>query len=157
MFHVVGEVCTYLFAVLPNPTFLRHDTLTSVTLFLLVTNFRNDYHTINSTTIMSLYLNIGFSLGKLRLNHKTYAHFKFRHNFGISVNFDKNLIQHIKTFQIWFEHSKTKFLPKNPNFHRNYETAPFKTHFRQLAGCFCKILRKLFLNLFGVKPLGKRP
>ena len=87
---------------------------------------------------MSLYLNIGFSLGKLRLNLKICVHFKFRHNFGISVNFDKNLIQHIKTFQIWFEHSKIAFLPKTPMSTEFTKLPLLKPILDSLQGVFVK-------------------
>ena len=85
--HVVSRIVLTFLQCFLTQLFLQHVTLTPVTLFLLVTNFRNDYHTIKSTTIYTL--NIRFSFRKLRLNLKTYVHFKFRYNSGISVNLTK--------------------------------------------------------------------
>ena len=53
-------------------------------------------------------------------------------------------------------HLKTELSRKNPNFHRNYETAPTKAHFGQPAGNFCKIHHKSILSHFEPKPTGKR-
>ena len=62
-----------------------------------------------------------------------------------------------------FKHFKTSvntlkyyFSRKNLNFHINYKIDPIYAHIGQFLGRYCKILHKIVLKHFELKPMGTK-